>query len=88
MDPRSAFETAKLVAQIREENPTYIDVRVLSDGTVAALHDLLYTRSIMLDCNKRFWGNRFCFKDRNLATQRFYELQSCDDEPQGYIARR
>lgn len=76
-------EIAKLVL-----DSGYIEVRVLPDGTVAALGDLLYTRAIHLDCEPLGFGRRLCFEDRDLATQRFHELQSSDDVPEGYIARR
>lgn len=62
--------------------------RVLPDGSVAGLIDLLTTRAIVLGCTEDGWSRRFCFADRQLADQRFAELQSEDDEPQGFIARR
>ena len=68
--------------------PMYRDVRVLPDGTVAALVDLITTRSIMLDCDEFSFKRRFCFSSRALADQRFAELQSAQDIPQGYVARR
>lgn len=83
----SQAETDSLIERVREHGG-YAIVRALPDGTIAALHDLMYTRAIYLDCNDHGWHTRFCFEDRQLATQRFNELQSCDDEPQGYIARR
>lgn len=66
----------------------YLAVRLLPDGSIAVLHDLMYTRSIMLDCNAWGYSRRFCFADRQLANKRFNELQSCDDVPEGFIARR
>lgn len=66
----------------------HLDARVLPDGSVAGLIDLLFTRAIILGCCATGWTRRFCFEDRALATQRFKELCSEDDEPTGYIARR
>lgn len=66
----------------------YRDVRILPDGSIAALCDLLFTRAIILGCDELGYSRRFCFENRSLADQRFQELQSEDDEPQGYIARR
>lgn len=66
----------------------YLRVRVLPDASVAALGDLLYTRSIILGVDKYGWHRRFCFESRALAAQRFEELQSEDDVPEGFIARR
>ena len=77
------------VEQIVEElSQGYLAVRVLPDGSIACLGDLLFTRAIYLGCDRDGWARRFCFEDRALASKRFYELQSEDDEPKGFIARR
>jgi hypothetical protein len=60
----------------------------LPDGSIAALGELMFTRAIYLGCHHYGWQKRFCFSDRSLANKRFAELQSEDDEPQGYIAKR
>lgn len=77
---------AELAAQMRHWG--YINTRVLPDGSVAGLLELVTTRAIVLGCTEDGWSRRFCFADRQLADQRFAELQSEDDEPQGFIARR
>lgn len=66
----------------------YLRVRRLPDGSVAALGDLLFTRAIHLRCDLWGWERRFCFKDRDLAVAQFEALQTEDDEPTGWIARR
>lgn len=68
--------------------PCYLRVRILPDGTVAGLGELLTTRAIHLDLDMYGWSRRYCFADRDLASQRFDELQSADDVPQGFIASR
>ena len=78
-------EASRIVDRIKD---MYLSVKVLPDGSIAALGDLMFTRAIYLGCDLYGYGNRFCFEDRQLADQRFAELQSEDDEPQGYIARR
>lgn len=65
-----------------------MDARVLPDGTVAALQDLLFTRAIVLGCTRDGWAQRFCFEDRSLALQRYAELVGEDDVPEGSIATR
>lgn len=65
-----------------------MDARVLPDGTVAALQDLLFTRAIVLGCTRDGWAQRFCFEDRSLALQRYAELEGEDDVPAGSIATR
>lgn len=69
-------------------DPCYLTTRVLPDGSVAALLELMFTRAICLGCTEYGWARRFCFEDRALASRRFAELQSEDDEPAGYVARR
>ena len=66
----------------------YLAARVLPDGSVAALLDLIYTRAICLGCTEHGHAQRFCFEDRRVADQRFADLQSEDDEPNGFLARR
>lgn len=76
----------KLMAYIREQG--YSEVRLLPDGSIAALGDLLFTRAIHLGCDLHGFARRYCFEDKALADQRFAELQSEDDIPAGHIASR
>lgn len=79
----------KVVESIADElRPDYLSVRILPDGSIAALGDLLYTRAIYLGVNRISWERRFCFEDRALASRRFAELKSEEDVPEGYTARR
>lgn len=79
----------ELAAHVEElGGGSYRQVRVLPDGSVAAIMDLMFTRAIILDCDLSGYANRFCFTDKALADQRFTELQGADDEPAGFIARR
>lgn len=66
----------------------YLRVRRLPDGSVAALGDLLFTRAIHLRCDLFGWERRFCFQDKARADAEFAKLQTEDDEPTGWIARR
>jgi hypothetical protein len=75
----------ELVNFLKEQ---YHDVRVLEDGSIAAIGNLLYTRAIYMDCNMTGFGRRFCFADRALADTEFARLKTEDDEPVGWIARR
>lgn len=79
----------KLVDEImRLGSGSYREVKMLEDGSIAAIGDLLFTRAIYLGCDLYGWASRFCFEDRKLADVRFAQLKSEDDEPQGYVARR
>jgi hypothetical protein len=89
-DQQAAMADAEQLAErVRELGcGTYLSVRVLPDATIAVLSELLFTRAICMDCDAAGYGLRFCFEDRDLATRRFHELQSSDDVPQGFVARR
>lgn len=79
--PAEFLQTVKTMGGFRE-------VRVLSDGSIAALGDLLYTRAIHLGCDLWGWSRRFCFSDRARADSEFAKLQTEDDTPEGWVARR
>lgn len=78
-------KTAELAEWLRTQ---YEQVRVLPDGSVAALNSLMFTTAIFTGCATFGFERRFCFEDRGLALQRFAELEHCDDEPAGFVARR
>lgn len=78
----------QVAAEVRKENPQAIEVKVLADGSIAMLHDLLFTRAIHLGCNVWGWTSRFCFEDRARADKEFAKLVSEFDEPTGCVARR
>ena len=67
---------------------SYEDVRMLDDGTIVGIGNLMFTRAIYMDMNGNGWGRRFCFEDRALADQEYQRITSGDDEPTGWIARR
>lgn len=73
---------------IVRESGGYLAVKTLSDGSIAALGDLMFTRAIYLNCDKFGWSRRFCFEDRSRADQEFELLKTKDDTPTGWIARR
>ena len=66
----------------------YQDVRALDDGTIVGMGNLMFTKAIYMDLNLYGWGRRFCFQDRALADAEFKKLQTGDEEPVGWIARR
>lgn len=66
----------------------YQEVRILPDGSIAALGELMFTRAVYLGCDELGWSRRFCFEDRPRANEEFEKLQSQHDTPTGWIARR
>lgn len=88
MNPHDDMAASQQLAEEVRAQGVYLAVRVLPDGSVAALMELMYTRSILLGVSLWSWERRFCFADRSLANRRFYALQSEDDEPEGWVARR
>lgn len=75
----------QLVEFLRKE---YLDVKVLEDGSIAAIGQLLYTTAIYLDVDRWGYGDRFCFEDKDLAMRRFNELRNANEVPEGCIAMR
>jgi len=71
----------------QKEN-NYISLRALDDGSVIGLYPLLFTLAIIMDIEPWGYRRRFCFEDREKAVSEFARLESGDDEPVGYIARR
>lgn len=79
----------ELMASImRMGEGSYREVHTLEDGTIVGIGELMYTRAIYMDMNPYGWGKRFCFQDKALADSEYQKLQSGDEEPVGWIARR
>lgn len=76
----------EMLTYLKEQG--YEDARLLADGSIVAIGNLMYTRAIYMDCTPTGFGRRFCFADRSLADTEFARLQTEDDEPTGWIARR
>ena len=79
--------TDKLLEDIKALGD-YQDVRALDDGTIVGMGNLMFTKAIYMDLNLYGWGRRFCFQDRALADAEFKKLQTGEEEPVGWIARR
>lgn len=67
---------------------SYREVRMLEDGCIVGIGNLMFTRAIYMDMHADGWGRRFCFKDRALADAEYQRLTTGDEEPVGWIARR
>lgn len=66
----------------------YQVVSYLRDGTIIGIGDLMFTRAIYIDMDLNGWGKRFCFEDKDRAAEEYMKLQTGDDEPTGWVARR
>lgn len=66
----------------------YDRVRQLPDGSFATLSPLMFTTGLYLGVNRWGFERRYCFKDSARAVAAFEALQSENDEPTGWIARR
>lgn len=78
-------ETEALAEALRKEYPA---VRVLPDGSIAAISPLLTTTAVVMGCTRDGWAKRYCFESSTRAFHVLADLQSEDDEPTGWIARR
>ena len=80
-------DSQRLLAFLKDNG--YQDLRVLSDGVVVGTTDLMYTRGLVIDLDWTGWGERYCYEDRNQATQACIALETGDDAPMsGYVATR
>ena len=77
----------ELAARIKDWGE-YDAVRVLPDGSIAALGRLMFTHAVHLGCDPCGWARRFCFEDPAKAREQFEQLQTEDDELVGWVARR
>lgn len=66
----------------------YERCKKLADGSYATLLKLMYTTAICLDVTDTGYDTRFCFENREKALEEFAKLKSCDDVPEGWLARR
>ena len=82
------LQDAQALCKWLVEDNGYLAAKVLPDGSVAGLLNLIFTRAICLGCHWEGWANRFCFEDLELANSRFESLVSEDDLPAGHIASR
>lgn len=79
-------DEGRLLFWLSEQYPE--GVRKLADGSIAAIYPLLTTTSVLLGLDRWGWSRRFCFESPIRAREVFNALESEDDEPVGYIARR
>jgi hypothetical protein len=76
---------AELLAWCRNN---YDCVRVLPDGSIAALSRLMFTTGLFLGVSRWGYERRYCFESDAAASAALEAAQSQDDEPAGWVARR
>lgn len=79
--------SSELIAWLKEQGG-YLELRELPDGTVAGLIPLIYTTGLCLGLTEIGWTFRFCYESRKEAQKALANLESVNDEPKGWIARR
>ena len=67
---------------------SYEAVRMLDDGTIVGIGNLMFTRAIYMDMHLNGWGRRYCFQDAALADLEYEQLIDGDQEPKGWLATR
>lgn len=80
-------DDAQALCEAAMSDGTYLFARVLP-GSVAGLQRMLTTTALFLGVNRHGYETRYCFRDAALALMRLGELQSDDDVPDGWLARR
>jgi hypothetical protein len=66
----------------------YAEIRVLPDGSVAALSPLMFTTGLYMGVTRWGYERRYCYKDPGAARAALVALGSDEDEPAGWVARR
>jgi hypothetical protein len=82
--PQNLEKHAKEIQKIGK----YDRVRILPDGSIAGISNLIFTRAIFLSLSLYGYERRFCFEDKEKAEVEFENLQSEEDVPTGWVARR
>lgn len=78
-------ETLDLLMALRED---YQWVRVLDDGSIAAVGHLVTTTAVYLGMTRYGWERRYCYTDSLQALEVLCALKSEDDEPEGWLTQR
>lgn len=78
-------ETLELVMRLRQD---YQAVRVLDDGSIAAVSRLTTTTAVHLGMHRYGWESRFCYTDPLKALEVLCALKSEDDVPEGWVSSR
>lgn len=85
----SPSEIDGYLAEIRRRGcGSFIELKMLEDGTVVGTGNLMFTTALYVDLDLAEWGNRYCFDDRAKCFEQYGLMDTGDFEPTGYIASR
>lgn len=88
LNPRGAGQQDDFTEWMRSEG-CFMGAKRLPDGSYAGFKRLLYTHAICLGVTPMSaYSRRFCYEDTASCLQSYAELQSREDTPTGWIARR
>lgn len=74
---------------LADPDNNFIRWRQLDDGTYVALGRLAFTVGLFIGVQPGTpYKRRYCFDNAALAFEAYYDLQTGDDVPTGWIARR
>lgn len=76
-------------AMLDEPENRYLCWRQLEDGTYVAVMRLMFTVALCIGVGAyTAYRRRYCYEDLGTALAEYQTLQTGDDEPWGWIARR
>lgn len=76
-----------LIASLKESG--YFNLRVLDDGTVVGMGQLMFTTALYIGLSHDSWERRYCYENPLLAREALDALKTGDDFPlEGYVAKR
>jgi len=76
-----------LARHLEEKNDGYT-CRVLNDGSIACMFDLLFSRAIVLGVHSMGYETRYCFESKRVAAFKFAQLRTRHEKLDGYVAKR
>jgi len=65
----------------------HTDIRILEDGSFAALYQLLFTTALHTGLDAFGFEYRYCYEDPDRALSELAKLTSSDDVPTGWVGR-
>lgn len=96
VDAQSPLQKVMNPADLKDENTLHLvndlgfkGAKRLPDGSYAGILSLMSTAAIAMDVREGgCFQRRYCFKDLNDCLAAYEHLQTRDDVPEGWIARR
>lgn len=89
LNPSGPGQQDEFTDWMRSDAARFVGAKRLPDGSYAGVLPLLFTYAICLGVTySAAYKKRFCFDDTPVCLHEYRKLESFDDEPEGWVARR